>query len=224
MSDHHISCIPIPQHVSRSKADVGAIVGGVVGGVVGAIAIALILLFIMRRKHFSQTQKERPVDLLQDHDDGPGPAVGNERLPEYYPPEPFILPDPTVASTYESYRDEVPGGSSRPSGDRRQSYLSTSTSDAGGFLRAGTSLPSSSARKSPIAPSFRPVNIIQHDDAGPSEAAPEPETIELPPAYTNIKPRAAPPPSSVGADDGESNVGGASTVADSSADRPPHLL
>jgi hypothetical protein len=38
---------------------------------------------------------------------------------------------------------------------------------------------------------MRPVNIIQHDDAGPSEGGPkeedEPETIELPPAYTNIK-------------------------------------
>jgi hypothetical protein len=38
---------------------------------------------------------------------------------------------------------------------------------------------------------FRPVNIIQHDDAGPSgqevKEEEEPETIELPPAYTNIR-------------------------------------
>lgn len=48
-----------------------------------------------------------------------------------------------------------------------------------------------SSRKS--ASGLRPmrlVNIVQHDDAGPSESAPrdeEPETIELPPAYTNLK-------------------------------------
>ena len=88
--------------------------------------------------------------------------------------------------------------------ERRQSYLSTSTSEpgasgyAGGMLRlAPSSAPSTSvSRKSPVPPSFRAVNIIQHDDAGPGEPSPqeEPETIELPPAYTNIKPRTAPPP------------------------------
>ena len=37
--------------------------------------------------------------------------------------------------------------------------------------------------------SFRPVNVIQHEDAGPSLPAEntEPETVELPPAYTNIR-------------------------------------
>jgi hypothetical protein len=38
---------------------------------------------------------------------------------------------------------------------------------------------------------MRLVNIIQHDDAGPSEPAGDDEavadTIELPPAYTNIR-------------------------------------
>ena len=37
---------------------------------------------------------------------------------------------------------------------------------------------------------LRPINIIQHDDAGPSEPKEEegdPETIELPPAYTAVK-------------------------------------
>jgi hypothetical protein len=45
-------------------------------------------------------------------------------------------------------------------------------------------------RKTAPMPQLRPVNIIQHDDAGPSEgpASPgEPETIELPPAYTHIR-------------------------------------
>lgn len=43
-------------------------------------------------------------------------------------------------------------------------------------------------RKSPAPPSFRPVNIVQHEDAGPSEAGGgDLETIELPPAYTNLR-------------------------------------
>ncbi|KAI0720720.1 hypothetical protein C8T65DRAFT_273208 [Cerioporus squamosus] len=180
---------------SGGGTNVGAIVGGVIGGVVGAIAIALILLFVIRRKRFHQSQhvKERPVDLLQDGD-GDG-HVGDNRLPEYYQPEPFVLPDPTIASTHESSPPGTrPSGSARHSTDRRESFLSTSTSDVAGgaYLRAGSSVPSTSARKSPVPPSFRPVNIIQHDDAGLADQPPapeeEPETIELPPAYTNIKP------------------------------------
>jgi hypothetical protein len=45
-------------------------------------------------------------------------------------------------------------------------------------------------RKSAAIPQLRPVNIIQHDDAGPSEdlsGEAGSETIELPPAYTNIR-------------------------------------
>ncbi|TFK82081.1 hypothetical protein K466DRAFT_314592 [Polyporus arcularius HHB13444] len=175
--------------------NIGAIVGGVIGGVVGAIAIALILLFVMRRRRFHQSVKERPVDLLQDGDgDGDG-RVGDGRLPEYYQPEPFVLPDPTAPSTHDS--SSAPGtrlsGSARPSTDRRESFLSATTSDnaGGGYLRAGSSAPSTSARKSPAPPSFRAVNIIQHDDAGLADPPPlpeqEPETIELPPAYTNIR-------------------------------------
>ena len=155
----------------------------------------------MRRRRFHQSVKERPVDLLQDGDGDGHDHVGDNRLPEYYQPEPFVLPDPTVASTHESSAPGTrPAGSSRVSGDRRESFLSTTTTDAygaGGYLRHGSSVPSTSARKSPAPPSFRPVNIIQHDDAGPSDEPPppeeEPETIELPPAYTNIKQREAAP-------------------------------
>jgi hypothetical protein len=40
-----------------------------------------------------------------------------------------------------------------------------------------------------MPPSLRPVNVIQHEDAGPSLPADnqEAETVELPPAYTNIR-------------------------------------
>ncbi|CDO70500.1 hypothetical protein BN946_scf184569.g43 [Trametes cinnabarina] len=181
---------------SGSHTDVGAIVGGVIGGVVGAVALALVLLFAIRRQRYHKGTKERPVDLLQDQDN----EGGDGRPPEYYQPEPFVLPDPTVASTREG---SVRGGTAayqslatRPSGEHRNSYLSASSSETGtqgqGLRPPPSTTQSSSTRKSPAPPSFRLVNIIQHDDAGPSEPPPpppeeEPETIELPPAYTNIR-------------------------------------
>lgn len=66
----------------------------------------------------------------------------------------------------------------------------TSASGAGGSHWGGTpsTTTATTSRKSPLPPSLRPVNIIQHDDAGTvgdeSETA---DTVELPPAYTNIK-------------------------------------
>ena len=77
----------------------------------------------------------------------------------------------------------------------------TSTSGGGGLgafglaASAGARSPTPTSmgtstyfRKSPAPPSFRPVNIVQHEDAGPSEAGqPDLETIELPPAYTNLR-------------------------------------
>ncbi|KAI0819402.1 hypothetical protein BC628DRAFT_1342240 [Trametes gibbosa] len=199
-----------------SHVNVGAIVGGVIGGVVGAIALALVLLFAVRRQRFHKGTKERPVDLLQDQDNDGADA----RPPEYYRPEPFVLPDPTVVSTHDGSAagTAAQGLGARPSGDYRQSYLSTSTSETGGpsgpWRPPASSAPSSSTRKSAAPPSFRPVNIIQHDDAGPSDPPPppdeEPETIELPPAYTNIQRGEIAPPAD---DEDESEAGGPSGTA-----------
>lgn len=52
----------------------------------------------------------------------------------------------------------------------------------------GGTIPSSS-RKSPTPRQLRPINIIQHDDAGAADeqAEGQPDTVELPPAYTNIR-------------------------------------
>ena len=50
--------------------------------------------------------------------------------------------------------------------------------------------PTTSTRKSAAFPQLRPVNVIQHNDIGPSEdlsGHAEPETIELPPAYSNFR-------------------------------------
>lgn len=89
--------------------------------------------------------------------------------------------------------------------DRRYSATSFSTSQptSTSFDGARPSTPGTSVsnttgytRKSAAPPQMRPVNIIQHDDAGlaPQEGdedAQEAETVELPPAYTNLKATAA---------------------------------
>ncbi|KZV63632.1 hypothetical protein PENSPDRAFT_677941 [Peniophora sp. CONT] len=160
---------------SGGGTNVGAIVGGVVGGIGGLIAVVLLAWFLLfrKRKQRASYNKERPVNILQDDDDDQ--PRGN--LPQYYEPQPFTVPDPTVASTADatSVRDGTSeGGALRPG------------------TPAGMSEVTSSSRKTAM-PRMRPVNIVQHEDAGPS-AAPaadeQPETVELPPAYTNL--RAAP--------------------------------
>jgi hypothetical protein len=109
-------------------------------------------------------------------------------LPEYYQPEPFNVPDPLQAAHTD---DDGRTSDGRP----LSGYTTTSrtgTPDLLGFGSAGVtgSTTSSGGRKGPLR-QMRPVNVIQHDDAGPSENVPlaeeEPETVELPPAYTNIK-------------------------------------
>ncbi len=143
---------------------------------VGLIALILVGLFLWRRHHFHQ-QHKRPVDLLNEDD-----AVdGNP--PQYYQPEPFVVPEPTASSS--AAETSTVAGGARPSVDHRQSHYSNLTGERSATPDQSAVSGSTYMRKSPAPPSFRPVNIIQHDDAGPSAA--EPETIELPPAYTNIR-------------------------------------
>ena len=168
----------------------------------------LVILWMFWRWRRQQKLKARPVDLLQDQD---GEGEHDPTLPQYYRPEPFVLPDPTISSSSGLAGPETAMASGlRPSIDHRLSQYSTTTGENGLVLgsasRSGTPDASSSqwTRKSPAPPSFRPVNIVQHEDAGPSEvdvSQTEAETIELPPAYTNIRrpvvpetPRDPPPP------------------------------
>lgn len=88
-------------------------------------------------------------------------------------------------------------GSGRPSVEHRASNVSTTDrpSTPGVSTGSGTTAyeatSSGTSRKTPVPPALRPVNVIQHDDAGAASDAGavegEPETVELPPAYTNIK-------------------------------------
>ncbi|KAH9171382.1 hypothetical protein EDB89DRAFT_2243560 [Lactarius sanguifluus] len=155
-----------PSGSSGGHSNVGAIAGGVVGGLVAIVAAALVAFFYSRRKKYSAVSKERPVNVLHDGDDDDDDGnVSPPNLPQYYAPEPYLVPDPTI----HMQRPQTPGS------------MNTATTHT---------------RKSALPPQLRPVNIIQHDDAGPSEAptsADEPETIELPPAYTNIRSAQRPP-------------------------------
>ena len=152
--------------------------GGVIGGVAGLILIAVLATFYMRRHKYQKANKERPALFTDNDDDAPGEGR-REDLPLYYEPEPFTLPDPTDGGAE----------STRPSTDHRQSQLTYVTDNNGRATPDGGAAPTGSNRKSPLPPSLRPVNIIQHEDAGPSRVTvgEEPETVELPPAYTNIR-------------------------------------
>jgi len=131
-----------------------------------------------------------------------GPGVTNGRqsavsrrneLPEYYQPEPFNVPDPLQAAHTEEDGRTSDGRplsgytSASRSGTPDLLGFGLGSAGVGGNSSAGTS---SAGRKGQMR-NMRPVNVIQHDDAGPSENVPlaeeEPETVELPPAYTNIR-------------------------------------
>jgi hypothetical protein len=171
----------------------------VVGGVAALLALALLLLFFMRRRRFHKQQKERPVDLLQD---GERDSHDGQRdnLPQYYQPEPFMLPDPAHSSHHEGEGLLGAAATGAAAGGERQSVESSSRGPPSawgygvGGARPGTpdqGSTSQGTRKSAAGPGpLRPVNIIQHEDARRVDAPLKEdaaETIELPPAYTNIR-------------------------------------
>lgn len=115
-------------------------------------------------------------------------AGNRNELPEYYQPEPFMVPDPTIASTYDDGHTE---GATTSEGRPFSGYTTTSRSGTPDLLGGGGagSTTTGSGKKGPLR-QMRPVNVIQHDDAGPSDnqlPGEEVETVELPPAYTNIR-------------------------------------
>ncbi|KAF8586590.1 hypothetical protein K439DRAFT_1614971 [Ramaria rubella] len=188
---------------SNNSTNVGAIVGGVVGGLAALAVLGLLAFLFIRRRRRQRHPAAHGVDLL--------PEVAQrdpDHPPEFYQPEPFVIPPASHADADEN------GGTSagRPSmSDRRYSAVSTTdpsesaygttTGTGTNFLAAGaaggsrtTSYGPGSSRKSPAGmPQLRPVNFVQHEDGGElpepsgSGALDEPETIELPPSYTNIR-------------------------------------
>ncbi|KAG2156797.1 uncharacterized protein EDB93DRAFT_1200684 [Suillus bovinus] len=182
---------------SSSSTNVGAIVGGVIGGLAILVILALAGFYFIRRRTRTKVIKERPVDLLQDdpeddNDQAPG-ELGN-----YYRPEPFLATEPTESSSMYGHEEgrsgTVMSGSRYGNSDRRRSAfgsfsdMRSATPDYEMGITGGSTVPSGS-RKSPTPRQLRPINIIQHDDAGAADeqAGGQPDTVELPPAYTNIR-------------------------------------
>ncbi|KAM6503585.1 hypothetical protein JOM56_000528 [Amanita muscaria] len=173
----------------------GANVGAIVGGILGALAIVVVsvLLFYFLRRREKNKSKDHPVDLInadEDEEAGPpdinvpGSRSSRNELPEFYRPEPYLVAESDRHTETTSMR----------SGERSR-RISTVTSQPEtmsqiGFGYGDPSVGSSSGRKGLTPRPYRAVNIVQHEDAGPSEApvdGEEAETIELPPAYTNLR-------------------------------------
>jgi hypothetical protein len=202
-------------------SNIGAIVGGVIGGIAALVALLLVLLFLRRRRRFHKQQKERPVDLIND-----GDSAHDGQLPQYYRPDPFVLPDPSArGSVHDAEGAALLGaGGAAAASAGRPSHDSLSTAAGPAHLGAGdrrvsangsSTGASSSARKGGAPTPLRPVNIIQHDDGGrvPDAAKGDAETIELPPAYTHIRrgpsarvPNVEHPPAGPASEEGETGA------------------
>ncbi|KAL5523056.1 hypothetical protein ACEPAF_1323 [Sanghuangporus sanghuang] len=191
----------------NDSSNTGAIAGGVVAGVVVVCAFVLVLLFLRRRKRQNLSTKERP-DLFTDNEH---PSDAQREIARLAPPEPYIVPSEPARSEWGSGSSAHETGTGAPvssygygvgtgaagagGGDRRTSAFSLSTGTEGEFLMrpgtpqtAATSAAGTNVSRKGPAPVLRPVNIIQHEDAGTTVGDDqEPETVELPPAYTNIR-------------------------------------
>ncbi|KAH9479131.1 hypothetical protein JR316_0007710 [Psilocybe cubensis] len=185
------------------SSNTGAIVGGVIGGLIALIAIVLIIWFLRKKQKTQKRFKERPVDLMNaDDDDGdesaPSGRPRTNELPQYYQPEPFMVPDPTINGSIAETSDDPE--SRRPLSGTASSFYTrdtraTSPDPTASLLGFGMTAGSSTGqeRRKGVPRPMRAVNVIQHDDAGPSlpmedkDGEDEPETIELPPAYTAVK-------------------------------------
>lgn len=180
-----------------SSTNAGAIAGGVIGGLVALIVLALLVWFILRKRKQAARRRAHDVDLLPE---GQGPEA------EFYAPEPFVIPSSSRAASATHSHQGEDGLTSRPSMSdfgRRYSALSTTdNSDSQylgtvpGVLAPGAGSRTTTSRKSPGGPPvLRPVNVVQHEDGGEvpeASGSGEPETIELPPAYTSVKPKDVP--------------------------------
>jgi len=164
----------------NSGPNIGAIVGGVIGGIAFIAICGIVLFVLLRRRRSRRRFDEQPVDLLGGRDQGQ--AGADAPVPQQYVPEPYHIPADQRPDMSETSDGNNLGPGALSGGSRRLSGI-TSTESSGPL--SGTS----NTTKSGAPPSLRPVNIVQHEDAGPSEGhgQQEPETVELPPAYTNLR-------------------------------------
>jgi hypothetical protein len=148
--------------------------GGVVGGVAVIVAVVLATILFMRRRKSKKVDNERPSIFLDNDDEGPT-VQNRDQLPQNYTPEPFTLSEHTD------------GARTSFGAEARQSLLMSVSGGRSGTPDGATGM----SRKSAAPPSLRPANFIVHEDAGttgiPEDHEEEPETVELPPAYINIR-------------------------------------
>ena len=152
--------------------------GGVIGAA-GLVLIGLVAFWFIRRRSLFALWEERPVNVIQDDEDGNGEVYWHN-LPPYDALEPFIPSNPTTEGMSEAMltQDCPP-------------EIPTVTTDVQSSQTPMASTTTMTTRKSSSFSQLRPITIIQHDDSGPGEdfsGQVEPETVlELPPAYSNIR-------------------------------------
>ena len=142
----------------------GAVTGAVVSG-------ALVALYFLRRRR--RLSRGRLVNVLPDDEDR---VEQNHYISQHYAPDPYPFSHPTRAI----------GGTSEATSTRDRVVSMTSADIQ--LLQTPTT--ATTSRKGALSPGFRSsVNIVQHDDAGPSDGLSDNGqvvTVELPPAYTNL--------------------------------------
>ncbi len=137
------------------------------------VLIGLIVFWFIRRRPLFALWKERPVNVIQDDEDGNGVNHCHD-VPPSYAPEPFLLPNPTIRGAMLT-QDRPPS-------------MSTVTIDLPSPQTPMTTTTTTTTRNCSSLPQLRPITIIQHDDSGRDLSDQvEPETVELPPAYSNIR-------------------------------------
>ncbi len=148
---------------------------------IGAVVLGLIGLFafwFIRRRQLLALSRQRPVNVIQDDEDGNGEVYWHN-LPPYDALEPFIPSNPTPEGMSEAMltQDCPP-------------EIPTVTTDVQSSQTPMASTTTMTTRKSSSFSQLRPINIIQHEDSDSREDSSgqgEPETIELPPVYSNAR-------------------------------------
>ena len=147
---------------------VPAIVGGI-GGSVVLLLICLLALFCYRRR---RRRGQLPVDLLPENDsffDRPGSL--------FLQPQPYLIQTPFASPAFGHGRLSTP-----TTNDSRQS------SELAHLIPASPPASATSWRSGSEPNTPRPIDVIQHSDAGPSSTPEEGRyTVELPPAYGNLQ-------------------------------------
>ncbi len=153
----------------------GAIAGGAVGGFAAALVVALVLIYFLRRRNRRRAwyRDDRVGAIDEDVGDSEyaARAIRPNVLLEHHQPG-LRVPD----SEQEGLELDSASG--------RYTPLGTGSDSSGG---EPSLVQSGGKRRGGASSTTRVVNYVQHDDAGPSEPVLELETIEMPPAYADLR-------------------------------------